>query len=133
MAIGLLWIPSNLSINAGNHTCYTINNISLRDDIKYDIGIEHKSNDYSLLERWKGTCRQLDVYMMIYNSYYNSFEYYLFRRALPNAIGMGNWGPQLTITCSRCNVERLNVLPDYLNPAAEMGIVLGAARRDSYL
>lgn len=132
MALGIFWIPNSLSGSSGNATCYRVNYISQRDDIKYDIGVENNSNDYSLLHRWKGVCRQIDIYMMLYNGPYSTIEYYLFKRALPNAITLGPWGPQLTITCSRCNVEKINVLPDCFNPAADLGIVLAGARRDSY-
>lgn len=131
MALGLFWVPRNLNdYSSWGRTCYTINNYQVRDNIIYDFLIQQQADDYSLLERWRTICRQLDIYMILYNDRTNSIDYYVFKRALPNALGATPWGVQFTMTSS--NVEKIYVLPDFLNASQDLGITLAAARRDSY-
>lgn len=130
MALGLIWVPNNLGDNRMGYTCYSIETTRMEDYIKYIMDIKHKANDYHLLERWKNICRNIDIYIMIF--YNGEFQYYLFKNTLPNELQEGNSTRRLTMTCSNCNVERIPVLPSFINLAKDQGIIIGSYSQKGY-
>ena len=124
MAIGALWLPTNLrDYKDWRTTCYAVTNLRVRDGIKYDLEIAHPADDFSLVYRWINLCTSITVYMLLPDEQ-GFLRRWEFDYALPsNGNLAARW---FTVVCSQCNVHQISSLPGicmgFLETPASYGI-----------